>query len=246
MTYSIVAKIPETNEIGIAVASRFFACGSLVPYMTQDIVIASQAFVNPLWGLRSISMLTQGISFKEVLSNLKLEDEGREARQFHGISNHSEIVQHTGSECVDWAGHVMDEHVSVAGNMLVGPGVVQRTLQAWSQYADKPMADRLLCAMEAGEAAGGDKRGKQAAAIKIHKGQPYPILDLRVDDHADPLSELKRLMVVADERFNIFKTALPTTENFSGMVDRRPLDEAILKAEEKRRINGYSSQSKAT
>ena len=246
MTYSIVAKIPETNEIGIAVASRFFACGSLVPYITQDIVVASQAFVNPLWGLRSISMLTEGITFKEALSILKSEDEGREARQFHGISANGEIVQHTGSECVEWAGHVMDENVSVAGNMLVGPSVLQKTLEAWSENVEKPMAERLLCAMEAGEAAGGDKRGKQAAAIKIHDGQPYPSLDLRVDDHADPLSELKRLLAVADERFNIFKTGLPTNENFSGLVDRAPLDEAILKAEEKRLKKGYISHSMAT
>ena len=79
-----------------------------------------------------------------------------QARQFHGISANGEIVQHTGSKCVEWAGHVMDENVSVAGNMLVGPSVLQKTLEAWSENVEKPMAERLLCAMEAGEAAGGD------------------------------------------------------------------------------------------
>ena len=100
--------------------------------------------------------------------------------------------------------------------------------------------------MEAGEAAGGDKRGKQAAAMKIFRGQPYADLDLRVDDHADPLREIRRLMLVADERYTIFKTAMPTTENFSGMTDRRPLDQAIATAEEERRKNGYVSVSHAT
>ena len=243
MTYSIVAKIPETNEIGIAVASRFFACGALVPYITKDTVIASQAFVNPLWGSRSLDLLQQGTLFKDVLSILKDEDIAREARQFHGISKVGEIAQHTGADCVDWAGHVKGENVSVAGNMLAGPEVIAETLEAWDANADVAFAERLLLAMEAGEAAGGDKRGKQAAAIKIHNGQPYPDLDLRVDDHADPLRELRRLLRVADERYMIFKTALPTTANFSGMVDRGPLDQAIAKAEKERQENGYISPS---
>ena len=245
MTYSIVAKIPETNEIGIAVASRFFACGALVPYITQNTVIASQAFVNPLWGSRSLDLLQKGVLFKDILSTLKAEDQAREARQFHGISKVGEIVQHTGAECVDWAGHVKGENVSVAGNMLAGPEVIEETLDAWHANADIAFAERLLLAMEAGEAAGGDRRGKQAAALKIHHGQPYPELDLRVDDHADPLLELRRLLRVADERYMIFKTALPTTDNFSGMIDRRPLDQAIAKAEEERQQNGYVSPSYA-
>ena len=246
MTYSIVAKIPETNEIGIAVASRFFACGSLVPYITQDTVIASQAFMNPLWGSRSLDLLQQGIPFEDILSILKQEDLAREVRQFHGINKAGEIVQHTGAECVNWAGHIKGENVSVAGNTLAGPRVIEETLNAWHANADTEFAERLLLSMEAGEAAGGDKRGKQAAAIKIHHGQPYPDLDLRVDDHADPLRELRRLLRVADERYMIFKTALPTTENFSGMINRHSLNQTIAKVEEERRRQGYVSSSHAT
>ena len=245
MTYSIVAKIPETNEIGIAVASRFFACGSLVPYITQDTVIASQAFVNPLWGSRSLDLLQQGIPFEDILSTLKQEDLAREMRQFHGIGKAGEIVQHTGTECINWAGHIKGKNVSVAGNMLTGPHVIEETIDAWNANADTEFAERLLLAMEAGEAAGGDKRGKQAAAIKIHHGQPYPDLDLRVDDHADPLQELRRLLRVAHEQYMIFKRALPTTENFSGMIDRHPLDQTISKVEEERRRQGYVSSSHA-
>ena len=181
-----------------------------------------------------MEFLQQNISFSDVLSILKKEDLAREARQFHGISKTGEIVQHTGTECVDWAGHVKGENVSVAGNMLIGPEVIEATFDTWNANPNMSFAERLILAMEAGEAAGGDKRGKQAAAIKIHHGQPYPDLDLRVDDHADPLHELRRLLRVADERYTIFKTALPTTDNFSGMIDRRPLDQAIAEAEEER------------
>ena len=246
MTYSIIAKIPETNEVGIAVASRFFACGSLVPYVTSDVVIASQAFVNPLWGSRALELLQQDIPFCDVLSILKKDDLAKEARQFHGISKTGDIVQHTGTECVDWAGHIKGKNVSVAGNMLAGPEVIEATLATWNANPDVSLEERLIRAMEAGEAAGGDKRGKQAAAMKIFRGQPYADLDLRVDDHADPLREIRRLMLVADERYTIFKTAMPTTDNFSGMIDRRPLDQAIATAEEERRKNGYVSVSHAT
>ena len=246
MTYSIIAKTPESNEVGIAVASRFFACGALVPYITSDVVIASQAFVNPLWGSRALEFLQQDISFSDVLSNLKKEDLAREARQFHGISKTGEIVQHTGTECVDWAGHVKGENVSVSGNMLTGPEVIEATLDTWNANPNISFGERLIRAMEAGEAAGGDKRGKQAAAMKIFRGQPYADLDLRVDDHADPLREIRRLMLVADERYTIFKTAMPTTDNFSGMIDLRPLDRAIEIVEEERRQRGYVSVSHAT
>ena len=246
MTYSIIAKIAESNEVGIAVASRFFACGALVPYITSDVVIASQAFVNPLWGSRALEFLQRDIPFCDVLSILKKEDLAREARQFHGISKTGEIVQHTGTECVDWAGHVKGKNVSVAGNMLTGPEVIEATFDTWNANPNISFAERLILAMEAGEAAGGDKRGKQAAGMKVFRGQPYADLDLRVDDHADPLSEIRRLMLVADERYTIFKTAMPTTDNFSGMVDRRPLDQAIAIAEEERRHKGYVSVSHAT
>ena len=246
MTYSIIATVPETGEMGIAVASRFFACGAMVPYMAKDAIIASQAFINPLWGTEGLEMLENNKSLDEILQNLKQRDLGQHSRQFHAISKTGEIVHHTGSKCVAWAGHVQGKNVSVAGNMLVGSKVVEDTMQAWIDNPHKTISERLLLAMEVGEAAGGDKRGKQAAGLKISNGQPYPILDLRVDDHADPLSELRRLIHVADERYTIFRTALPTVENFSGMVDRRPLDEAIAGAEEERSKTGYVSQSFAT
>lgn len=156
-------------------ASRFFACGSLAPYVTSDVVIASQAFVNPLWGSRALELLQQDIPFYDVLSILKKDDLAREARQFHGISKTGDIVQHTGTECVDWAGHIKGKNVSVAGNMLAGPEVIEATLDTWNANPDVSFEERLIRAIEAGEAAGGDKRGKQAAAMKISVGSPTQI-----------------------------------------------------------------------
>lgn len=246
MTYSIVARDPETGAFGIAVASRFFACGSLVPHVRATAAIASQAFVNPLWGTEGLPRLVAGEAPEAVLADLVRRDAGERSRQAHMIAPDGRIAQHTGADCVPWAGHVAAENVSVAGNMLAGPGVIEDTLACWQETAALPFAERFLTAMEAGERAGGDKRGRQAAGLLIHEGQPYPALDLRVDDHANPLAELRRLMAVTEERYQLFRKAMPTVENFSGMVDRTPLDEAIARSETERAEKGIVSQSFAT
>jgi uncharacterized Ntn-hydrolase superfamily protein len=246
MTYSIVARDPETTEFGIAVASRFFACGSLVPHVCATAAFASQALVSPLWGIEGLARLAGGAQPADILADLVARDQGQVSRQAHMIAPDGVIAQHTGADCVPWAGHAQAENVSVAGNMLAGPEVVADTLAAWLDNAGLPFAERLVVAMEAGERAGGDKRGKQAAALVIHSGQPYPSLDLRVDDHNDPLAELRRLMAVAEERYMVFRSSMPTVEDFSGMVDRAPLDAAIIANEKERAEKGIVSQSLAT
>jgi uncharacterized Ntn-hydrolase superfamily protein len=246
MTYSIVARDPKDGSIGIAVASRFFACGALVPYLTARVAVASQAFVNPLWGIEGTARLAQGEDPGAVLTDFRKRDAGESIRQAHMIDAQGRIAQHTGTDCVPWAGHVQAENVSVAGNMLTGEAVVRDTLQAYLDHADLPLAERLLAAMQAGEDAGGDKRGKQAAGLIVHQGQPYPAFDLRVDDHADPLAELRRLYAVTGERLKFFSMGLPTVENFSGLTDRTPIDKAIAEDEARRARESIASQSFAT
>lgn len=246
MTYSIVARDPGTGAFGIAVASRFFACGSLVPNVAANAAFATQAFVNPLWGVEGLARLSDGQAPDAILSDLVARDAGQAMRQAHMISSEGVTSQHTGARCVPWAGHAAADNVSVAGNMLAGPEVVADTLACWQASATLPFAERFLSAMEAGERAGGDKRGKQAASLLIHHGQPYPALDLRVDDHGDPLAELRRLLDVAGERWLLFREAVPTTDNFSGMTDRAPLDAAIAADEKRRADNGIVSRSLAT
>lgn len=246
MTFSIAARDPATGSIGIAVASRFFACGALVPYVSDQAAFASQALVNPLWGLDGLARLDDGQAPDAILASLVQGDEGQQNRQAHMIAPDGRIAQHTGAECVPWAGHCRAENVSIAGNMLSGPGVIDAMLRAWHAEDEPSFTARLLTAMEAGEAAGGDKRGRQAAAVLVHEGQPYPALDLRVDDHADPLAELRRLHAVSEERFALFRPAMPTRDSPSGLLDRAPLDRAIADKERERAARGVTSRSHAT
>lgn len=246
MTYSIIARDTDSGTLGIAVASRFFAVGSLVPYFRHNVAFASQAFVNPMWGIEGIQRLSRGENGQYVMADFVARDAGQAHRQAHLIDARGLCVAHTGAQCIDWAGHVSDYGVSVAGNMLVGRNVIDDTLAAYLDHSALSFAERLLVAMQAGEAAGGDKRGKQAAALRIHQAQDYPVLDLRVDDHADPLQELYRLYAVAQERLAHFSKTFATAENFSGTTDRTELDRSIAEREAQRQRDGEVSPSFAT
>lgn len=247
MTYSIVAFDDKTGEMGVAVASRFFAVGALVPHIRAGkSAVATQAFVNPLWGMDAADRLAQGEAPDDALRALTGADPGRANRQLHMVDAQGRTAAFTGQECVPWCGHATAHGVSVAGNMLSGSAVVQDTLAAYQDHPKLPLAQRLMTAMEAGEAAGGDKRGRQSAALRIHRGDPYPWLDLRADDHADPLAELRRLYDVAHERFIFMADILPTRNNPGGLTDRSGVDAAIAEAERKRREEGRQSRSFAT
>lgn len=245
MTYSIVARDPETGEFGVGVASRFFAVGALVPHIRPAAAVATQAFVNPLWGVEGAERIAAGEAPAQVLADFLARDAGAPQRQWHALDAQGRIAAHTGAECVDWAGHAAGEDVSVAGNMLAGPGVIEAALAAWRAAPGLPMADRLLAAMRAAEAAGGDKRGRQSAAIRVHDGEVYPRLDLRVDDHGAPLDELARLLAVARERFTLFSANMGRAAAFSGETDRRPLDAALARLEAERAARGETTRSHA-
>ncbi|MCQ0971120.1 DUF1028 domain-containing protein [Paracoccus sp. TK19116] len=244
MTYSLIAKDPDTGAVGIAVASRFFACGSLVPHVGATAAFATQAFVNPLWGVEGLARLQSGESAQDVLDDLVARDRGQRQRQGHAIDAQGRFAAHTGADCVDWAGHLLGDGFSVAGNMLEGPEVVEETARVYAERDDLAFPDRMLAAMQAGEDAGGDKRGRQAAGLLIHRGQTYPWLDLRVDDDADPLSELRRLLSVAHERYMFVTEIMPTAENFSGTPDRSDIDRRIAEADAARTASASRASNK--
>ena len=228
MTWSIIARDNTTGQIGIAVATKFFAVGARVPHIAARLGgVATQALVNPYYGIDGVKLLREGHQPRDVVDTVTAGDAGRESRQLHIMDASGRIACHTGRECVDWCGHVSGDGFSIAGNMLAGPRVLDDTAEAYVANENLPFAQRLIAAMRSGEAAGGDRRGRQSAALLIHGEEEWSDLDLRVDDHADPLAELERLEQVSRERWVHFRQFLPTRGNPAGITDRRVIDASI-------------------
>jgi uncharacterized Ntn-hydrolase superfamily protein len=213
MTWSIIAKDDLTGQIGIAVATRFFAVGARVPFIVA--------------GVDGAKLLREGRHPQEIVQLLTAADPGRESRQIHILDHNGQIAAHTGRDCIDWCGHLQGDGFSIAGNMLAGPQVLDETANAYLAHGTLPFAQRLIAAMKAGEAAGGDKRGKQSAALLIHGKEEWSALDLRVDDHADPLAELERLERVSRKHWAVFRQFMPTRDNPAGVTDREVINAAV-------------------
>ncbi len=229
MTWSILVRDPATGALGAAVATRFFAVGALCIHVEGRVAaLATQALVNPMYAVDGMPRLRAGESPEAVAAALLAADAGRETRQLHILDAAGRIAQHTGAECIAWCGHVRGTDISVAGNMLAGAAVIARTLDAFAA-AQGGLAERLLTALEAGEAAGGDKRGKQSAALKIATHDPYPDLDIRTDDHPDPLAEMRRLLRVSQERFGVFRRLMPGADSPCGVFDRTVIEAAVAR-----------------
>lgn len=229
MTFSIIARDQATGAFGAAVASRFFAVGALCTYADGRVgALSTQALVNPMYGPDGMELLRQGVPAEEVVRRLVDPDPGRDQRQFHVVDAQGRVAQHTGPGCVEWAGHRRGDQVSVAGNMLAGAAVIDAMLHGYETGAGT-LAERLLVALQAGEDAGGDKRGRQSAALRVHCNDPYPDLDIRADDHADPLGELRRLHRVSLERFAAFRRMMAGRDDKWGTLDRTEIEAAIAR-----------------
>jgi uncharacterized Ntn-hydrolase superfamily protein len=227
MTWSILAR-DHDGRYGVAIASRFFAVGALTMHTRGGAgALATQALMNPLYGPAGLALLGEGRTASDVVAALTGADAGRSARQLHVIAARGPGAAHTGDACIDWCGHLVFDGLSVAGNMLAGPQVLEATAKAFVADAALPLAERLIAALAAGEAAGGDKRGRQSAALRIQGGEDYPELDIRVDDHAEPVAELRRLYTVSLERFQPFIACLPHRNDPVGELDRARIEERI-------------------
>ena len=229
MTWSLVAR-DTSGAFGVVVASRFFAVGALCPHAASGIgALSTQALVNPLYAPAALEAMARNEDPADVVHVLARGDPAREHRQLHMIDRAGRIAQHTGNACIDWCGHRWGAGYSLAGNMLAGPRVLDDTAVAYETSSGLPFAERLIVAMEAGEQAGGDKRGKQAAALILYTTEVYPALDLRVDDHAEPIMELHRLYDVSLERFQPFVACLPSARDPSGIIDRAAIEAEIAR-----------------
>jgi uncharacterized Ntn-hydrolase superfamily protein len=235
MTWSIIARDSATGQFGIAVATRFFAVGARVPFIAAGVgAIATQAIVNPYYGIDGLALLRDGKSPHDVIAALLAADPGRDSRQVHVMDTSGRIAAHSGKDCIDWFGNIAGDGFSIAGNMLTGPAVLDETARVYAANDTLSFSQRLIKAMLAGEAAGGDKRGKQSAALLIHGAEEWSALDLRVDDHTDPLRELERLEAVSRERWVHFRKFMPTRDNPAGITDRATID-AVIEAATARR-----------
>jgi len=198
-TFSIVALDPATGEIGVAVQSRIVAVGGIVPFAVAGVgAVATQAYANVLYGPAGLAILAEGIAPAECIRLLTDGDPLRETRQLGLIDAAGTAVNFTGNECNAWAGGRVGQNYAVQGNILAGPAVVAAMAEAFEETGGV-LAERLLASLKAGQAAGGDKRGMQSAALLIvREGWGYAGLndryrDLRVDEHADPITELERV-----------------------------------------------------
>ncbi|HEY4859494.1 MAG TPA: DUF1028 domain-containing protein, partial [Xanthobacteraceae bacterium] len=172
----------------------------------------------------------QGASAPDVVSAVIGADPGREHRQVHVIDAQGRIAAHTGKDCIGWCGDLASDTISVAGNMLAGARVIEDTASTYHRNAALPFPRRLIAAMQAGETAGGDKRGKQSAALVICGEQEWPDIDLRVDDHPDPLAELERLERVSRELFVPFRQLVPNHRDRVGLTDHAAIETEIARA----------------
>ena len=231
MTWSIVLRERDSGRIAIAVATKFFAVGARVPYIEpQKRAVATQALVNPLYGIDGLKLIRDGMGAQDIVRLLTGRDEGRDHRQLHLLGADGRFAAHTGAACVPWCGHWVGDDFSVAGNMLAGPQVVSETVRVLRERPDLELPRRLITALKAGEKVGGDKRGKQSAALVIYGADEYSELDLRVDDHVEPLLELARLEAASRERWTLFRTFMATRRNPVGVIDRARIEVELEQA----------------
>jgi uncharacterized Ntn-hydrolase superfamily protein len=208
VTYSLVACDLDAEQWGVAVESKFLAVGSVVPWAEPLLgAVATQAYANPRYGPDGLTLLREGLSADEVVERLVAADEGREERQLGVVDARGNGATYTGSRCLDWAGGRVGDGYAAQGNILVSQETVDALAETFEGSTGRPLAVRLLDALAAAQAAGGDRRGQQSAAILVvarnggYAGLSDSLVDLRVDDHAQPVEELKRLYAIHDRLF---------------------------------------------
>jgi uncharacterized Ntn-hydrolase superfamily protein len=228
MTFTIMARDEMTGRIGVATASRFLAVGARNIFIKSSIgAVASQALFNPYYGPRGLALLTAGARADDAARLLIAGDEGRERRQLLVMDTEGRFAAHTGSDCAGWCGHLLRPTYALAGNILASSDVLAAMAHAYDTNFAMPFARRLIAAMQAGDAAGGDSRGRQSAALLIHDEEDYSLIDLRVDDHANPLEEIGRLEEVARSSWIHFRRILPNRLEPAGILDPAERDARI-------------------
>jgi uncharacterized Ntn-hydrolase superfamily protein len=214
MTFSIVARCARTAELGVAVSTAVPAVGSMCPYLRSGVgAVSTQSWVNPYLAMNALDLLGEGASAEETLASVLQSDRAADLRQVGIVDREGRGAACTGRECTGWAGHRNGAGYTVQGNMLVGAATVDAMVDAFESGEAEPLAERLMRALEAGQAAGGDRRGRQSAALSIMGREAYAALELRVDEHVDLVAELRRVLGVAREQLVPFVAGMPTRQD---------------------------------
>ena len=212
-TFSIVARCPRTDQLGVAVATAVPAVGAICPFVRARVgAVSTQSWVNPYLAIEALERMAGGEDAETALEAVLAGDPGRELRQVGLVDGAGRAASWTGRDCTPWAGHHVGPGVAIQGNMLTGPDVVAAMAKAYAAATDAELSDRLLAALRAGDAAGGDMRGKQSAALRVHDREDYALLDLRVDEHAEPVRELARIHEIARLQLLPFVRGMPKRE----------------------------------
>jgi uncharacterized Ntn-hydrolase superfamily protein len=224
-TFSIAARCERTGMLGVAVSTAVPGVGGICPFIAPGAgAVSTQSWVNPYLGIDGVRLMAGGMGAKAALKKLTAEDPGRDVRQVGLVDKSGQSAAWTGKGCVPWCGHVTGRNFAVQGNMLVGEETVTAMATAFERAAGLTLPERLIVVLEAGQAAGGDKRGRQSAALKVYYKEEFPYLDLRVDEHRHPVAELRRVFEVARHQLLPFVDGMPTRQNPLG-----DLPEAVTK-----------------
>jgi uncharacterized Ntn-hydrolase superfamily protein len=209
-TFSIVARCSRTGALGVAVASALPAVGSICPFTRAGVgAVSTQSWVHPYLAIDSLDAIARGSNAKAALAEVLAKDEAAALRQIGVVDAAGVAAAHTGAQCTPWCGHHIEPGLSIQGNMLTGPEVLEAMRQAFHQAPATELAERLLAAMVAGDAAGGDKHGKQSAALRVHGAEAYADIDLRVDEHTQAVTELARVFEVVRHQLLPLIGAMP-------------------------------------
>jgi uncharacterized Ntn-hydrolase superfamily protein len=218
-TFSVSGRCARTGMLGVAVSTAVPAVGGICSFVRPGVgAIATQSWVNPYLGIDGLKLLESGLSAEDTLDKLIAGDPGRDDRQLGIVDASGGAAGYTGASCVDWAGHVIGEGFSVQGNMLVSGATVKKMAAAMRESAALSLPERLMVVLEAGQAAGGDKRGKQSAALKVFNVEEFPWFDIRVDEHRNPVAELRRIFEVASKQLLPFTMGMPSRKDPIGSI----------------------------
>jgi len=218
-TYSIAGRCRRTGMFGVAVSTAVPAAGPLVTFAKSGVgAVATQSWVNVYLGIDGLKLLDQGIGAEEALRRLVEGDSGRDVRQVGVVDRQGRSAAWSGPACTPWFGHRTGTDYAAQGNMLVGEETVTAMAEAFERDASLDLPERLLVALEAGQAAGGDKRGRQSAALYVVDKEEYPLVDLRVDEHPYPVAELRRIFEIAKQQLLPFVEGLPNRADQQGHI----------------------------